>query len=478
MTWMIRLSGDLTTKLHHTRRRFQRRLVNNLKQALESHGIGYRLHPGWSRLLLHADDARVPEVLAQVFGIHSFSRVHEYPLTTLEDLVAQGKALYAHAVRGKTYAVRARRAGQGPFSSMEVQVALGTALNAEATVNLTDPQVTVHVEVREGRVYFFSDQHPGPGGLPLGVEGKALMLVSGGFDSAVAAWMLLRRGLALDYAFFRLGGEAHERDVRQVVGVLARRWSHGTRPKLYVIPFEDVVAQIQDKVQTRYWQVVLKRQMYRTAQQLALRKRIHTLVTGESLGQVSSQTLANLEALSVAGSMLMLRPLIGFNKQDIIEKAYQIGTGELSAKVPEYCAIVPEQPSTSARSAVLDAEEAKLAVDVKALAVSAKRLLLVEAAPGVAPAAHAVTELPDEADAVLLDIRTEREFRRSHAPRAVHLDFAYALDFYDRLDKSKTYYVYCGVGLKSANLVDRMRLAGYRALVYQPCAQDEPPDVP
>jgi len=472
MTWLIRLSGDLTTKLHHTRRRFQRRLVHNLKEALESRGIRYTLHPSWSRLLLHSDDARAAEAIEQVFGIHSYSQVQRYAVTTLADLVVQGQALYAHAVQGKTYAVRARRAGFSPFSSMEIQVALGAALNAEAKVDLTNPQVTVHVEVRDGQVYFFSDQRPGPGGLPLGVEGKALLLVSGGFDSAVAAWMMLRRGLALDYVFFRLGGEAHERDVYQVVSVLAERWSHGTHPKLYVIPFEGVVAQIQDKVQTRYWQLVLKRQMYRAAQALGLHRRIHTLVTGESLGQVSSQTLANLEALCVTGSTLLLRPLIGFHKQEIIERAYQIGTGELSAKVPEYCAIVPEQPATSARFDVLDAEEAKLQVDVHALAVSAKRVDLRQAAP-VAHVAQSVAQFPSDGDAVLLDIRTESEFRRVHDPRAVHLDFAYALDYYDRLDKSKTYYVYCGVGLKSANLVERMRLAGYQAVVYQPSMEGE-----
>lgn len=471
MIWLVRFSSDLTTKLHNTRRRFQGRLARNLKDALDTNSVKYQLQPGWSRLFLESEDPRVPELLQKVFAVHSFSEVKAYPVTTLEDLASQGKTLYEQAVYGKTYAVRARRTGEVPFSSMDIQVKLGAALNGNATVNLSHPQVTVYVEVRDGQVYFFSDQQPGPGGLPLGVEGKAMALMSGGFDSAVAAWMMLKRGVALDYVFFRLGGEPHERDVQQVLQVLSQNWSYGTRPRLYVVPFEEVITQIQDKVQTRYWQLILKRQMYRVAQAVARRCRIYTLITGEALGQVSSQTLTNLEALNVTGTMPVLRPLIGFNKQDIIQKAYQIGTGAISARVPEYCAIVAQRPATAAKFEHLDFEEAKLNVDIGTMIRTAKRVNLRQETL-VAPQYETANELPDGQDVVLLDIRTESEFRRVHDPQAMHFEFAYALDLFPQLDKAKTYYVYCNVGLKSANLVERMKLGGYKATVYQPASEE------
>ncbi len=468
MLWLIRFSGDLTTKYKQTRKRFQARLNANLRDALDSNAVDYRLNTEWSRFYLESDDPHVETLLGRVFGVQSYSPVQRRPLTTLDALVSQGAALYREAVRGRRYAVRARRAGQGaPFGSMDVQVALGAALNAGATVDLSDPEIEVHVEVRADQVYFFSEQLPGPGGLPLGVEGRALALLSGGFDSAVAAWMLLKRGVALDYIFFRLGGQAHERDVARVVEVLARDWSHGTHPKLHVIPFEDVIAQIQDRVHTRYWQLVLKRQMYRAARLLARERGLHALVTGEALGQVSSQTLKNLEALSITGDLPLLRPLLGFDKNEIIARADRIGTGAVSAGVPEYCAIVSKRPATGANARELDEQEAKLEADLAAKVAAAKRVDL-RSERLRAPAREAVRTLPHDPDAVLLDIRTRGEFQRDHDPRAHHLEFSYALDYFDRLDPQKAYYVYCGVGLKSANLVERMRAAGYRAHVYQP----------
>jgi thiamine biosynthesis protein ThiI len=465
--WLIRLSSDLTTKASNTRKRFQARLKRNIKDSLKVHEIEFTLSTNWSRFYIESDDPRVPELLKHIFAIHSFSPTYVYPLTSLEDVVSQGVELFHEKVKGKTYGVRARRSGNAPFSSMDVNQHLGAALNEGATVNLTNPEVAVHVEVRDNRVFFFSDHLPGPGGLPLATEGRALALMSGGFDSAVAAWMLLKRGVALDYVFFRLGGEAHERDVQSVTKVLSDDWSYGTKPRMYVIPFEDIVTQIQDKTEKRYWQVILKRQMYRTAMAMAERQNIGTLITGEALGQVSSQTLPNLEALNITGQMPILRPLIGFDKNDIVHKAYEIGTGEISATVPEYCALVANRPATGSRYHELDEVETPLEVDHHLLADQAK-VIQLRSDEWTTPQRDTVSDLPDDEDAILLDIRNEAEFRNDHDPRATHFDFAFALDLFNQLDKSKTYYIYCNVGLKSANLAERMKQAGYAAFVYQP----------
>jgi thiamine biosynthesis protein ThiI len=273
--------------------------------------------------------------------------------------------------------------------------------------------------------------------------------------------------VALDYVFFRLGGEAHERDVQNVTKVLSDHWSYGTRPRMYVIPFEDIVTQIQDKTPMRYWQVILKRQMYRAAMAMAARNKMGSLITGEALGQVSSQTLPNLEALNITGQMPILRPLIGFDKNEIIHKAYEIGTGAISATVPEYCALLANRPVTGARYNELDDVEAPLEVDHDRLADQAK-VIQLRSDEWNAPQRDTVSELPDDDSAILLDIRPESEFRNEHDPRATNFEFAYALDLFNQLDKRKTYYIYCNVGLKSANLAERMKQAGYIAHVYQP----------
>src|SRR5439155_1220867 len=147
-----------------------------------------------------------------------------------------GERVYAERVRGRTFAVRARRSGLEAFRTRDVMVQLGAALDRYGDVNLDHPDVTVFVETRDGEALFFSDHVAGAGGLPLGAEGRAVCLFSGGFDSPVAAWLLLKRGVALDYVFCNLGGEAYERSVVSVAKILADRWSHGYRPVLHASP--------------------------------------------------------------------------------------------------------------------------------------------------------------------------------------------------------------------------------------------------
>ena len=141
----------------------------------------------------------------------------------------------------------------------------------------------------------FSGRVAGAGGLPLGVEGKAVCLMSGGFDSPVAAWLVLRRGVSLDYVFCNLAGDAYERMVASITKVIADEHSWGDHPRLHVVDFAAVVDDLRAKVEPRYWQIVLKRQMYRAAERVAAEVGAEAIVTGEAIGQVSSQTLGNLQ---------------------------------------------------------------------------------------------------------------------------------------------------------------------------------------
>ncbi|MGD2115845.1 MAG: tRNA uracil 4-sulfurtransferase ThiI [Acidobacteriota bacterium] len=472
--YLIRLSGEITTKASRTRTRFSKRLVRNLAHGLERAGLEHSIDRRWSRIYVEVDEppgtGMAGEVIGRTFGIQSYSPVERRPWRDLDDLVRQGHELFREAVAGKSFAVRARRAGDRkrmPFRSKDVERELGAALLPHAReVDLDRPEVTASVEVHQEEAreaYFFREKIPGPAGLPLGTESRALSLVSGGFDSAVASWMMLRRGVSLDYVFFNLGGTVHELGVLRVMKVITEQWSHGDRPRLHSVDFRPLVTEIQERVTPRYWQVVLKRLMLRAAETLARRLRLTALVTGEAIGQVSSQTPQNLAAISRPIELPILRPLLGFNKDEIIDRTRRIGTYELAAAVEEYCAILPKRPATRASIAAVDEEEAKLdPAQLRELVEGRTVHTLRELDPSdFAGEDLEVREIP--AGARVVDLRSRAAHDAWHWPDAVHMDFFRALKRYGELDRDATYVFYCEVGLKSAHLAEVMQQAGYAA---------------
>jgi thiamine biosynthesis protein ThiI len=464
--FLLRFSGDLSTKAAGTKRLFARRLARNLEDALTSAGLDYRLRVGRYRFYLEVESVGAADLLTRIFGLQSFSVVHRVPWRTLDDLVVAGERGFREAVRGRRFAVRAHRSGNLsliPFRSADVERDLGRRLLAVAAgVHLDDPEITAHVEVQPGQAFFYDRKIPGPGGLPLGVEGRALSLVSGGFDSAVASWLLCKRGVRLDYLFLNLGGSAHRAGVLRVLDVLARHWSYGTRPRLYEMDFAPVVATIRERVEGRYWQLVLKRLMLEAAAALAARLNVKAVVTGDALGQVSSQTLQNLAVLSPPGDRPLLRPLLGFDKQEIIALARRIGTYPHSAEVDEYCAILPRHPATHASREAVEAQLTRIEPERRAAWFAYASSTDLRSAPKpAAPATPELEEIPS--DAVVLDLRSRAAYTAWHVPGALHLDFTAALATYRSLDRSRSYAVYCEVGQKSAHLAELMREAGFRA---------------
>lgn len=472
--YLLRLSGEITTKAPRTRARFTTRLVENLEDGLRSAGIDFELDRQWSRIYVEAKEDGLPggisaagDVIRRTFGVHSHSPVERRPWRELADVVAAGHEIFRSQVAGRTFAVRARRSGDRskvPLRSKDVEIELGSALLPHARkVDLDHPEVTASVEIHPREAYFFRDKVLGPAGLPLGTEDRALSLVSGGFDSAVASWMMLRRGVALDYAFFNLGGTAHELGVLRVMKVIASEWSHGDRPRLCSMDFRPVVAELQARVTPRYWQVILKRLMLRAAERLARELRLSSLVTGEAIGQVSSQTPQNLAVISRPVGLPILRPLVAFNKEEIIDRSREIGTYELSSAVDEYCAILPRKPATRASLRIVEEEEENLDPEVLARAVAERRVLdLRELDPSELGGEElSIGEVPEGAR--LVDLRPKAAYDAWHPPQAEHMDFFQALKRHGSFDREETWVFYCEVGLKSAHLAEVMQAEGFRA---------------
>lgn len=465
--YLVRLSAELSTKARGTRRRFTRQLVENVRDAFRRAGARAHVEDQWTRIFVRTSSVAAAGALARIPGISSYSRIEERCPAEMERIVESGVRLYADRVRGRSFAVRARRSGTHPFSSHDVQVRLGAALNPGARVDLGNPDVEVEVEVRDHFAYFFSGRSQGLGGLPLGVEGRAVCLLSGGFDSAVAAHLMLKRGVQLDYVFCNLAGDAYERSVVLVGKVLAEVWSYGTRPRLYAIDFGPPLDELRAKTQPRYWQIILKRLMYRAAVQIADEVGASAIVTGEAIGQVSSQTLANLAAIEPAADRPVLRPLLGFDKSEIIDASRRIGTFEISSKVKEYCAIAPGNPVTHARPAVTAEEEMKMDLEVLRDATSRRRVIdLLEINAADLVEQYLFTErLPE--DAAVLDVRSEPEWEEWHYPGAVHRDFWELSSELGGLDRDRTYVVYCDAGIQAAQLAEKMQRKGFEAYAFR-----------
>jgi thiamine biosynthesis protein ThiI len=468
MDVLVRLASEVTLKAPRTRSQFMRRLLGNMRDAFVSHGASAKIRSAWGRVYVSTDAEAAIPVLSRVFGLSSYSVVDAIIPADFDTILDRGTEIFSDRVRGKRFAVRVRRAGEHSFTSKDLEKALGTRLyDVSAGVDLTRPEVTAHVEVRNETAHLFSTRQPAGGGLPVGVEGKALSLISGGFDSAVSSWLMLKRGISLDYLFCNLGGDAYERAVVQVTKALADDWSYGSQPKLYVVDFDEPLRELRAKTRENYWQLILKRLMYRAASQIGHAIGAEAIITGEAVGQVSSQTLTNLRAIDSAASLPVFRPLLGFDKEEIIERARHIGTAALSEQVKEYCAIVPGHPATAAREERVIAEENKLDLAIIDRAVdAAKRLNVRQLSPTdlVAPYIFADDVIPG---AVLIDCRTEQQFDAWHAPGAMHREEWELARDYKRLDRDQKYILYCAHGIQSAHLAEKMQRAGYEAYSFK-----------
>jgi thiamine biosynthesis protein ThiI len=464
---LLRFGGEVTLKAPATRRRFIKRLLKNLKDALKAEGIEATIERDHDRVYVTARNPGDLEQLAHCFGLQSISLVERQSWKTLDDLVASSVTLYSDAVRDRRFAVRVRRVGERrsiAVRSQETARAVGAALNQFAAgVDLDHPEVEVHIEIMPQSAYFFSRRIPGPGGLPLGVEGRAVALVSGGFDSAVAAWTMLKRGVALDYVFCNMGGRDHQLGVLRVMKQIADKWSYGLRPHLHSIDFDLVTQNLREAGEQRYWQILLKRLMLRAGSMVAAERDASVLVTGDAVGQVSSQTLQNIAVISQATATPILRPLVGFNKDEIIAIARRIGTESLSKNVDEYCAMVPTKPATHASLDVILRDEARLDASLLECAVEQRSVIDLRALNLEALEHTSLQTDSIKQGATVIDLRSAAAYRGWHYPGALHLEFNAALRAFPHFDPNQDYVLYCEFGLKSAHLAELMNREKLRA---------------
>ncbi|HID08894.1 TPA: hypothetical protein EYP13_01555 [Candidatus Micrarchaeota archaeon] len=319
--------SEIALKSRPVRIRFERQLVKNLERQ-----TGGRAHREAARIILRGGDW---EKVGNVFGVKSYSPAILVP-ADLEEMKRAALSLY----NGEgSFAVRTRRVTKDvPWTSPEINRIVGGYLKEKtgARVDLKNAELNVGIEIINGKAYVFRDVLPGPGGLPVGVAGRVLHLFSGGIDSPVAAWRLAKRGVHPTLLFVNVAGAAQEALVYEVYGRLAEWFPY---LNFYVIEAPDVLDRIVDVVPEGYRQVVFKAFLYRVADAVAEELDIPALSTGEVLSQVSTQTLDSLVVLERFTGRPVFRPLISYDKDEIVALARQIGTLEASECVPEICVL-------------------------------------------------------------------------------------------------------------------------------------------
>ncbi|HZD02676.1 MAG TPA: THUMP domain-containing protein [Actinomycetes bacterium] len=462
---LVRLGGEVCTKSSRTRRRFLGVLTRNARAALRRAGVPAEVRQEWTRLVVSTPEpASARDALSRVFGVHSVHETLPVPFTSLPGLVEALVPLYSDRVAGRSFAVRARRRERVRFTSHDLAVELGAALRPLATrVDLEAPDVEVVVEVHAGHADAILETTAGVGGLPLGTGGGAIGLFSGGFDSPVAAWRVMRRGTRLDLLICDLGGCGQVDQALAVAKQLALRWTAGLEPRFWVVDLAPVVLALTQRVNPRLRQILLRRAMYRAGSCLAEELGASALVTGESLAQVSTQTLGNIRTCEQAATVPVLRPLIGMGKDEIIAQARAIGTYESSARVQEHCSISPGRVETWSSPGRIEAVER--AVEAEPLteawireAVSRRRLVDLRSwAPGALPDL-VVQSVPD--GAVVVDVREPEE-----GPVAgdLRLPFSQADELLSGLDPGGVYVLVCGSGQRSYTIAREMARRGFTA---------------
>ena len=363
--------GEVFLKSESVKRRFISIMTKNIRLALEAEGLSHQIETPRGRILISGDaPERIAEVVTRIFGVVSASVC----TTTTPDIAGISAAAVKHAERrlrpGMSFAVRARRSGVEGFSSQELAAAVGAAVLTripEATVNLTAPDYEIFVEAREFGGLVYDERIAGPGGLPYGTQGEVMGLLSAGIDSPVASWLMMRRGCLMVHVHMgsgRFGGADSERNVLRHHAHLST-WIPGHPLDLLIVDMEPFFEVITALKEPRYRCILCKRFMLKVAGILAEEWGVYALVNGDNLGQVASQTLANMAVASPAAGIPVLRPLIGFDKDEIIGRARAIGTFETRPGDIE-CAVAPRHPSTAAPAATIAAIEDEIGVDTLA----------------------------------------------------------------------------------------------------------------
>lgn len=367
-------NGELALK-GLNRSTFEDILVKNIRRRLKSAG-DFDYIKSQSTIIIEPKDENcdfeaAQEAVSRIFGIAGFSRAAAVEKDFDKVIEISGAYLEGTLKNAKTFKVEAKRSDKKfPLTSPEISREMGGHLLSvypHLKVDVHNPEVTVMVEVRDKYIFLHGTQIKGAGGMPVGTGGKAGILISGGIDSPVAAWMMAKRGIELTAIHFASPPYTSKRAEMKVVTLLEKVAKYSGRMTMFTVPFTEIQEQIKDNCPEELFTLIMRRAMMKAAEKIARKENCQALITGESVGQVASQTIYALACTDAAANMPVFRPLIGMDKDEIIEISRKIGTFETSILPYEDCCTVftPKHPKT--RPNLGDIEKAEQLIPLEEL---------------------------------------------------------------------------------------------------------------
>ena len=460
---LVKFFSEIKVKSKPVRKRLTNILCTNLSVALKKIDPEVKVRNKWDKIVIKSEvqDTRKQKILKEkmkkVSGIQFFMEVREYEFHNFDDAVEKILISHKDNLKNKRFCVRCKRSGVHSFRSTDIEKYIGGALLRKVSgtkVDLHSPEITIRIEIKDENFYVIEEKTPGLCGYPVGSQEKVLSLLSGGYDSGVSSFLSMKKGCRTDFLFFNLGGHAHEVGVKQLAFFLAQHYSDGYEGKIISIPFEAVVKELLEKIHHRYRGIILKRCMLKIAELIAQEKKYQAIVTGESIGQVSSQTLTNLNVISKAIDTLIIRPLISCDKEEIISLSRNIGTEPFSRSMPEYCGVISDKPATAAKLEVVLEEEKNFNEELLENAHEKRTTVsIADITSNVQSFGEVEVVSSAKKGDIIIDIREEEKRKKepfNHKSAEIKI-----IPFFDinrefpNLDQKKNYLFYCEKGIVS-----------------------------
>jgi tRNA uracil 4-sulfurtransferase len=454
--FILKLFPEIMVKGSSAKRQMVGQLYNNLLKMLGrySEDIHVRKFSDKIEVVTPIDFVvEVRQLLLDTPGIEQVLEALQFDkMDTLDQIKVKVGEVTHKAIEGKTFVVRAKRSGTHSFRSTELEQTVGGYMLATYPSNGVDlhkPEVTIRIELLNNQLNIITNKHVGLAGFPLGTQGDILSLMSGGFDSTVASYLTMKRGLKTHFIFFNLGGIAHEIGVKQVALYLWQKFGSSHRVKFISVPFDDVLTEIFASTHDTYMGVTLKRLMLLASEKVANEMEIDALLTGESVAQVSSQTLRNLALIDQVTNKLILRPLSTMNKPEIIDIANTIGTRRFAESMPEYCGVISKGPVTHGSYKRMEREAKRFNYDVLDKAVEDSTTIYVDEVIDDVTNASPIEVITDLNSAyIVIDIRAEDDCIETSC-ESIKIPFHKLKTEFKKLDKDKEYLLYCEKGIMS-----------------------------
>ena len=471
MKYLIKLSPEITIKSKPVRKRAIMMLKNNIKKHFYYNDITVNISWNWDVINLEhnkkiensqqeiALNIQIVNILKKIAWIAHFMEVVTF---SLEDCISQDeifdtifqktKEIHLKTIKWKSFVVRIRRTGLHAFTSTDIERYVWGGLlkyGEDCKVMLKNSDVTIKLEIRDKKFHVIKQQVAWINGYPIGFQEKVVSLISGGFDSGVSTYSMMKRWCQVDYLFFNLWGSAHELWVKQVAHYLWKNYSIPHKKARFItVNFEEVMEKLLTQINHKFRGIILKRFMLKVASKVA-ENNYYALIKGDSLWQVSSQTLKNMHVIDKASDTLVLRPLIADNKQEIVDISRKIWTYHFACNMPEYCGTISDKPSTGAKLEDILEEEKNISDSILDTAFENRKMEFVKDIPENNSLVsnneiERVTQI--QKDEIVIDVREEALIKKQKLKadwEILEIPFFHINSRFPKLNQEKTYLFYC-----------------------------------